>query len=46
MSPDDIKLNPQSLDEIQFLFPKTTPLSLDDKEVTFPRHDREVQGGK
>ncbi len=35
MSPDNIKLNPQSLDEIQFLFPKTTPLSLDDKEVTF-----------
>jgi len=35
MSPDDIKANPQSLDEIQFFFPKTTPLSLDDKEVTF-----------
>ena len=35
MSPDDIKLSPQSIDEIQFFFPKTTPLSIDDKEVTF-----------
>ena len=35
MSPDDIKLNPQSYDEIQFFFKKTAPLPIDEKEVLF-----------
>jgi hypothetical protein len=36
LSPDDIKFNMRNGEnEILFLFPKTTALSLDDKEVTF-----------
>jgi len=36
MGPDDIKVNTQSgASEIQFFFPKTSPITPDDKEVTF-----------
>jgi hypothetical protein len=36
MGPDDIKVNTQGgASEIQFFFPKTSPITPDDKEVTF-----------
>jgi hypothetical protein len=36
LSPDDIKVkNRDGANEIQFLFPKTSPIAKDDKEVTF-----------
>jgi hypothetical protein len=36
LSPDDIKFNMRNGEnQVQFFFPKTTPISLDDKEVTF-----------
>ena len=36
LSPDDIKFNMRNGEnQIQFFFPKTTPISMDDKEVTF-----------
>ena len=36
LSPDNIKFNMRNGEnQIQFFFPKTTPISLDDKEVTF-----------
>src|SRR5262245_3364943 len=36
IGPEDIKVNTQSgANEIQFFFPKTSPITLDDKEVTF-----------
>ena len=36
LSPDDIKFNMRNGEnQIEFFFPKTTPISLDDKEVTF-----------
>jgi hypothetical protein len=36
LSPDDIKFNMRNGEnQVEFFFPKTTPISLDDKEVTF-----------
>jgi hypothetical protein len=36
LSPDDIKFNMRNGEnQVQFFFPKTTPISMDDKEVTF-----------
>ena len=36
IGPDDVKVKTEAgANEIQFFFPKTNPISLEDKEVTF-----------
>ena len=45
ISPDDVKfITDRGQSEIRFLFPKTSPITADDKEVTFPNDSRTGEG--